>query len=317
MLSSLVISSSSNAVKFSSLFRALGVEVSFLILDHSQSPHFAPFDQHRMFHQGVVHYLNAADNMIASHRNSYQQTERFSQHLKDYFLNDINLKKNISTTLSVVDSTDPIEFFDKSDVIDLKYNQNLKNIQLEIKNKGLVSFDHLFVEQTDSCLDFVKAKSPQLVKPSPKSDLIWVAYNYKMSAHLAAEDFWFLENKNYQSIFDNCVYLQPKDNKLKVWCLIPEHQYLNQQFHIDFQDRIRCKIEAQFGFISLSYLNISEQTSHLMNSQKAIVAQNNRVSGFPCFSFYSNENVFDWFNSYLKVFNKKHKIKNTSKEAYL
>ncbi|AZZ36741.1 hypothetical protein CIK05_08030 [Bdellovibrio sp. qaytius] len=276
-----------------------------------------PFDQHRMFHQGVVHYLNPQDNTILAHQENYQQTEAFCQHLKEYFLSDLNFKKAQAASLTVASSTEPIEFFEKSDVIDLKYNKNLKNIQLEIKNKGLVSFDHMFVEQTDSCLEFVKSKSPNLVKPWSKSDLIWAAYNFKMSASLANEDFWFLENKNYQSIFDNCLYLQPKGKELTAWCLIPEHQFLNQQFHADFQDRIRRKIEAKFGFVSLSYLDVSEQTLHLMNSQKEAVVENNRVSGFPCFSFYSNENVYDWFNNYLKVFNKKHKIKNSLKEASL
>lgn len=293
------------------------MEVSFLILDHSKSTHFAPFDQHRMFNQGVVHYLNPEDNTIPAHKENYQQTERFCQHLREYFLSDLNFKRNLPAALTVIDSTDPIEFFDKNDVIDLKYNHNLKNIQLEIQNKGLVSFDHLFIEQTDSCLEFVKAKSPGLVKPWVKSDLIWAAYIYKMSAKLSNEDFWFLENKNYQSVFDNCFYLQPKEEELTVWCLIPEHQYLNQQFHNDFQDRIRRKIETKFGFVSLSYLSVAEQTLHLMSSQKETVAENNRVSGFPCFSFYSNENVFDWFNQYLKVFNRKHKIKNPPKEALL
>lgn len=276
-----------------------------------------PFDQHRMFHQGVVHYLKPEDNTVLAHKENYQQTEAFCQHLKEYFLSALDFKKNQPAQLTVVDTTDPIEFFDKSDVIDLKYNKNLKNIQLEIQNKGLVSFDHLFIEQTDSCLEFVKAKSPSLVKSWFKSDLIWCAYNYKLSSQLAKEDFWFLENKNYQSVFDNCFYLQPKEKELTVWSLIPEHQYLNQQFHSDFQDRIRRKIEAKFGFVSLSFVNVSEQTLHLMNSQKEAVAENNRVSGFPCFSFYSNENVYGWFNQFVKDFNKKHKIKNSLKEAAL
>lgn len=317
MLSSLVISSSSNAVKYSSLFRSLGVDVSFLILDHSKSPNFTPFEQHRFFNQGIVHYLNPADNTILAHKENYQQTEVFCQQLKEYFLSDLNFKKNQTTNLMVDSSTEPIQFFDKADVVDLKYNKNLNNIQLEIQNKGLVSFDHLFIEQTDSCLEFVKSKSASLVKPALKSDLIWCSYNYKLSAPLANEDFWFLENKNYQSVFDNCFYLQPKNNELAVWALIPEHQYLNQQFHNDFQDRLRHKIEAKFSFLSLSFVNVSEPTLHLMNSRKETVAENIRVSGFPCFSFYSNENVYDWFNQFLKVFNKKHKVKNPLKEASL
>lgn len=317
MLSSLVISSSSNAVKYSSLFRSLGLDVSFLILDHNKNTHYQPFDQHRMFHQGIVHYLNPDDNSVLAHKENYQQTETFCQQLRELFLSDLNFKKNQPANLSVVSSAEPIEFFDKSDVIDLKYNKNLKNIQLEIQNKGLVSFDHLFIEQTDSCLAFVKSKSPGLVMPYFRSDLIWCAYNYKMSSPLANEDFWFLEDKNYRSIFDNCFYLQPKTDELVVWALIPEHQYLNQQFHNDFQHRIRHKIEAKFGFISLSFLTVSEQTLHLMNSQKEAVDENARVSGFPCFSFYSNENVYEWFNQFVKDFNKKHKIKNFSKEAEL
>lgn len=317
MLSSLVISSSSNAVKHSSLFRSLGVDVSFLILDHSKNSNFTPFDQHRMFHQGLVHYLNADDNTILAHKENYQLTEGFIRHLKEYFLSDLNFKKNQTSPMTVTSSAEPIQIFDKAEVIDLKYNKDLKNIQLEIQNKGLISFDHLFVEQTDSCLGFLKIKSPNLVKSWPKSDLIWAAYNYKLSAPLANEDFWFLENRNYQSIFDNCFYLQPKPSELAVWALIPEHQFLNQQFHSDFQERIRRKVEAKFSFITLSYLNVSEQTLHLMNSQKEAINENIRVSGFPCFSFYSNENVYDWFSQFVKVFNKKHKIKNSSKEASL
>lgn len=317
MLSSLVISSSSNAVKYSSLFRSLGVDVSFLILDHSKSQHFVPFEQHRMFHQGIVHYLNPEDNTILAHKESYQQTEVFRLQLKEYFLSDLNFRKNQTANLVVASSSEPIQFFDKLDVIDLKYNKNLKNIQLEIQNKGLVSFDHLFIEQTDSCLEFVKSKSASLVQPALKSDLIWCAYNYKLSSQLAHEAFWFLESKNYKSIFDNCFYLQPKELELTAWSLIPEHQYLNQQFHNDFQARLRHKIEAKFGFVSLSFTGVSEQTLHLMNSQKEEVAENNRVSGFPCFSFYSNENVYDWFNQFVKDFNKKHKIKNSLKEASL
>lgn len=319
MLSSLVISSSSTAVKFSSFFRALakgqGVEVSYLILDHTKNTHFVPFTEHRMYHQGVVHYLNPNDNTLEAHKENYQQTQMFCQRLKDYFLEDLGLKKSTSQNLMAIESSAPIQFFDKEDVVDLKYNKNLKNIQLEIKNKGLVSFDHLFVEQTDSCLEFVKTKSEALVKSRHRSDLIWACYNYKLSSDFSQTDFWFLENSNYQSVFDNCFYLQPRKNELCVWALIPDHQYLNQQFHNDFQERLRKKIEARFGFISLSFLNVSEQTVHLMNSQKMMVDENNRVSGFPCFSFYSDDNVLEWFNQFSKEFNKKHKIKNTDQRV--
>lgn len=276
-----------------------------------------PFEQHRFFHQGIVHYINPEDNTILAHKENYQQTEVFCQRLREYFLSDLNLKKNQTPNLIVDSSTEPIQFFEKTDVVDLKYNKNIKSIQFEIRNKGLVSFDHLFIEQTDSCLEFVKSKSASLVKSALKSDLIWCSYNYKLSAPLANEDFWFLESKNYQSVFDNCFYLQPKGNELAVWALIPEHQYLNQQFHNDYQDRLRHKIEAKFSFVSLSFVNVSELTLHLMNSQIAAVAENARVSGFPCFSFYSNENVYDWFSQFLKVFNKKHKVKIPLKEASL
>lgn len=315
MLSSLVISSSSTAVKFSSLFRALGVEVSFLILDHAKNTHFAPFNDHRMYHQGVVHYLNPDDNTLAAHKENYQQTEVFCQRLKNYFLEDLRSKKSTPHTLTVSESSDPIQFFDKDDVIDLKYNKNLKNIQLEIKNKGLIGFDHLFAEQTDSCLEFIKNKSESLIKNRNRSDLIWASYNFKLSSDFSREDFWFLENSNYQSVFDNCFYLQSRKNELSAWALIPDHQFLNQQFHNDFQERLRKKIEARFGFISLSFLNVSEQTVHLMNSQKLAVDENNRVSGFPCFSFYSDDNVAEWFNQFSKEFNKKHKIKNADQRV--
>ena len=315
MLSSLVISSSSTAVKFSSLFRALGVEVSFLILDHTKNTNFVPFDDHRMYHQGVVHYLNPKDNALAAHKENYQKTEMFCQRLKNYFLEDLRFKKSATPSLVISGSEAPIQFFDKDDVVDLKYNKNLKNIQLEIKNKGLISFDHLFAEQTDSCLEFIKTKSDSLVKERNRSDLIWACYNYKLSSDFSREDFWFLENSNYQSVFDNCFYLQPRKNELSAWALIPDHQYLNQQFHNDFQERLRKKIEARFSFISLSFLSVSELTVHLMNSQKMAVDENNRVSGFPCFSFYSEDNVFEWFSQFSKEFNKKHKIKNADQRV--
>lgn len=316
MLSSLVISSSSNAVKFSSLFRSLGVEVSFLVLDHSKDTVFTPFSEHRMYNHGVVHYLNPKDNTIAAHQESYEQTELFCQRLKNYFLEDLNSKKTRSPYfLNSGSSSAPIELFEKDDVVDLKYVKNLKNVQLEIKNKGLISFDHLFIEQTDSCLEFVKSKSSSLVKPFERSDLIWACYKYKPSADLAREDFWFLENRNYQSIFDNCFYLQPRNNELHAWALIPDHQFFNQQFHHDFQDRLRKKIEAKFGFISLSFLNVAESSIHLMNSQKMQVAENNRISGFPCFSFYSNNDADEWFSLFSKEFNKKHKIKNADQRV--
>ena len=227
----------------------------------------------------------------------------------------MNFKKQANQSLVVASSSVPIEVFDRNEVVDLKYVKNLKNIQLEIKNKGLISFDHLFIEQTDSCLQFVKEKSSSLVKVADRSDLIWACYNYKLSAALSREDFWFLESRNYHSIFDNCFYLQPRRDELNVWALIPHHQYLNQQFHQDFQDRLRKKIEAKFGFITLSFLSVAEQSVHLMNSQRMQVEKSNQVSGFPCFSFYSNENVYQWFSQFSKEFNKKHKVKNIEQRA--
>lgn len=315
MLSSLVISSSSNAVKYSSLFRSLGVEVSYLILDPSKNTAFAAFDQHRMYHNGVVHYFNPEDNSVHAHQQNYRLTEGFIQRLKDYFLEDLNLSKELPPSLVISDSNDPIQFFVKEDVVDLKFNKQAKNIQLEIKNKGLVSFDYLFIEQTDSCLEFVKEKSAPLVKSSDRSDLIWVSYNYKMSADFTREDFWYLEDRNYQSIFDNCFYLQPRDGQLSIWTLIPQHQYLNQQFHHDFQDRLRKKIESRFGFASLSFVSLADYTLHVANSHKLQVNANARVSGFPCFSFYSSQNVYKWFNQFSREFNKKHKVKSADQRV--
>lgn len=315
MLSSLVISSSSNAVKFSSLFRSLGVEVSFLILEPSKNAVFTPLSQHRMYYQGLVHYLNPKDNTVPAHQNNYHQTKKFIQQLESYFLEDLNYKRLAPQNLLNSSSSEPFEIFDRKKVIDLKYVKNLKNIQLEIENKGLISFDHLFVEKTDSCLEFVKEKSSSLVKDSQKSDLIWACYDYRLSGSLAVEDFWFLENQNYLSVFDNCFYLQPRLSELSVWGLIPHHQYLNQQFHQDFQERLRKKIEARFNFVTLSFLKVAEPSLHLMNSQRMQLVQSHHVSGFPCFSFYSEKNVNDWFNQFAKEFNKKHKIKNTEQRA--
>lgn len=319
MLSSLVISSSSNAVKFSSLFRSLGVEVSFIILDQTRETIFLPFRDHRMYFQGVVHYLHPDYNApLISHQENFKKTESFIESLKNYFLEDLNFKRPSNPYFRSTESlSNPIVTFEKEDVIDLKYIKNLKNVQLEIKNKGLISFDHLFVEQTDSCLEFVKSKSETMVKPLEKSDLVWICYKYKLSAELSREDFWFLENDNYQSIFDNCFYLQPRHDELHVWALVPDHQILNQQFHDDFQERLRAKIEAKFGFVSLSFLKVSESNIHLMNSQRWRVSQNNRISGFPCFSFYSQEDVHDWFSHFSREFNKKHKIKITDQRVSL
>lgn len=315
MLNSLVISSSSNAVKYSGLFRALGTEVSYIILDHGKGVSFSPFNEHRMYANGLMHYVNMDKNTLDSHKLNYQKTQTFTQTLQNYFLADIPSKRSSFFTISPNLSTEPVNFYEKEDVLDLKDNKNLRNIQLEIQNKGLVNFDHLFVEETDSCLEFLIKKSTGLIETVDKSDLIWCCYNYRLSAHFSNEDFWYVENANYLSLFDNCFYLQPNSHKLAVWCLIPGHQFLNQQFHQDFQKRVKLKIESQFSFVSLSFIEVMDSSIHLMKSQKLKIKDNSLISGFPSFSFYSNDEVQTWFGQHLKEFNKKHKIKNASNEV--
>ena len=317
--SSLVISSGSNAVKYSSYFRSLGTEISFLILDQSRNLQFDSFNDHRMFSNGEMFYLNLQDNKIAAHEKAFLQTKKFTDHLKKYFFptKDKIKRAKSEAVFSILNFSESVQFFDKNDVIDLKFNKTNKNIQLEIKNKGLIAFDHLFVEETDSALNFLKQKDPKLVKEVHFSDLVWSCYSYTLSKEFTYQDFWFLENIQYQSIFDNCFYIQSHQRKMDVWCLVPEHQFLNQQFHQDFQSRIKNKIENQFSFMSLSFNEVSENNVHLMNSQKLSIVKSPRITGFPSFSFFSQDNAFDWFSAAFKEFNKKHKIKNNLHEGSL
>jgi hypothetical protein len=183
------------------------------------------------------------------------------------------------------------------------------NVHLEIKNKGIIQFDHVFVEKSDHCLKFLQNTNAELiqVKSLAAKDLMWVCYQYKLSKDFTYQDFWFLEDQHYQSIFDNCFYLQPNGIDLRVWSLIPDHQLLNQQYHIDYQKRIKTKIENKFGFISLSFDKIVNETVPLMDSQKLKIKNNKKISEFPCFSFASDEDVAFWFSQFSKQFSRKYK----------
>lgn len=306
---SLVISSDINSIKYNSYFSSLGTEVFYIVLNQERLVKFNPFIEHRFWCEKTMFFVNSQDNLIEAHKSEAQKNNYFIESLRSLFFERPPGKKQIDFSSKVSEIVKPLEYLDKNDLLDIKYDGSLSKMQIEFKNKGLVGFDHVFIEKSDSVLSFLQSKNKDLVKSRLRYDFSWVCYSYKLSGHFTSQDFWLIDSSAYKSVFDNVFYLQERDGVLSVWALIPQHQVMNHGFHDKFKSRIQEKIEKKFNFMTLSFIQVEEDNVHFMPSHKYELNEKKCFSGFPCFALYSESEVRDWFSRYGVIFNKNHKIK--------
>ena len=257
--------------------------------------------------------FSKSQNKIENNNEPKKDYKKDLSHLKNHEnkkdLNKILKAKDIkqkidSDVLQIKSNT--IKVLNPLDVLDLK--ENIKNQQffLEMKNQNLRAYDSIFIEKSFEVYKFLNSINKNMVKlkktkSDQDADLVWVSVVFKTSDLIRLQEFFWVHQSEYHSLFDNLFFIQDLGSlQFKLWFLIPEHQVLNQAFVISILNRIKNKLEKQFYFVTFSYqLDTLEKFSlfscrkYQMNSVKKLKKQ---INEFPVMHFHN----YDEIEMYLK-----------------
>jgi len=302
MLSALVLASSSNTLKYHSYFRSLGMEISYLIINQSQIAVFAPLDEQYLLSGPLMTKIKSEQKVIKWFN---RKIERYI-YPDRFFSRSLLSKTMIKQKFQLQNFIDPVDVIHSKDVLDLKMNAK-KKINLELQNQAVRTFDHLFVESSESSVKFLQTLGFNQFQYEKPDDLVWQCFQFTCSQNLADDDFWCLDSTNYDSLFDNLFFIQPKKEKLFVWAVVPDHQKLNNQFLIEFQNRIKNKIERRLQFLTLSSQGVFEDAVDLGSCINKKLKHLKFVSEFPNFYMFSEKRTFDFFSLLQQKISKVHK----------
>jgi len=305
MVNTLVLASSSHTLKydsyFRSLFRSQGTELTYILVNSRQSIELDSLEEQYLLAGAVMTQFKSQlklNQWFLKKVSNYIYPNRFLQHSLFKSKNKFILQ-NYSY---------PTEVFFAQDVLDLKISSK-KKITLELQKQGVRIFDHLLVESSVSNFKFLQSIGFDLVEQQKADDLVWQCFKYVCTHNLAEHDFWLLDSSHYDSLFDNLLYLQIKTGCLHVWAVVPDHQKLNSQFLVEFQNRLKMKIEKRLQFLTLSSDGIIEDAVDLGSSLNKKVSNHKYVTEFPNLQMCSVEKLQVIFDIIQNKINKHHKIK--------
>lgn len=315
----LIIASNNQAVHYSAYFRSLGFEACYLVLKDQSFERVKPFVHQTVLCQQKMHFWKnitsfndtpSLDKELAVLKNQLLAINDFSGLEKKSFFKIKNffVSKEKKLNFSVKTFDQPIEILQEENVVDLKINKN-KSIVCELKAEALKSFDYCFFENTSAVQNFlVKMKWPLLVKSHPHN-LEWIRFSCSLEGLSLFDDFWFVEDQNYVSLFDNVFFIQKKSSEeVYVWFGVPAHQKNNLEFIEHCKKRAYVMFQQKLPFLKLKFLEKVESNFELFNSQNWTYKHHSMARSFPCFSLYEEKEVFNYFEQIapeIELFHKK------------
>jgi len=305
MVNTLVLASSAHTLKydsyFRSIFRSQGAELTYIVINSHQPAEFESLEDQHLLAGPVMTQFKAKTKI----------NQWFLKKISNYiypnrFLKESWLHKKAKFILQ--NYSYPTEVFYAKDVLDLKIGAK-KKITLELQKQGVRLFDHLFIESSVGNMKFLQSVGFDHVEQQKSDDLVWQCFKYTCSHGLALHDFWLLDSSHYDSLFDNLFFVQVFEGVIHVWAVIPDHQKMNSQFLIEFQNRVKSKIEKRLQFLTLSSEGIVEGAVDLGSSLNKKIKSHKFITEFPNLQMCSVEKLQDVFDIVQGKINKHHKIK--------
>lgn len=247
MLKALVIATNSSTLKHNNYFKALNADISYFILEPHYKFHLSEFDSMKIYSQQMMLSVMPELGEVLAHTEHRQRLNPILYDLKRQLCPDPNIKLK----------TKPL-------VADFQLMNSEVHLLNDLKISDFSNYQHILIENSDAVLghlkkEFVNVFDTQKNESSADCVFQWMAFCYQSETNLPLENsFWFCENQNNRSIYDNCYFIEPAKTDLTIWAQVPVELIQEDSFVRYFSDRILNRLLTELHFLKSSNLLFKE-----------------------------------------------------------
>lgn len=270
MLKALVIATNSSTLKHNNYFKALNVDISYFVLEPHYKFHLSEYEAMKIYSEQMMLSVLPEKPVLLDHSEQRLQFKEVQAHIQQrQKLSPIllDLKNQLCPDPKAHIKTKP-----------LTANYQLMNTEVQLVNDLKVSdfsnYQHILIENSDTVLGHLKKEFSSVFKvqhndSSEDSIFQWMAFCYQSETSLSLENsFWFCENQNNRSIYDNCYFIEPEKKDLTIWAQVPIEFAQDDSFIRYFSDRILMRLRTEFHFLKNNNIQFKELgTDHVAFAQ--------------------------------------------------
>ena len=247
MLKALVIATNSSTLKHNNYFKALNIDISYFILEPHYKFHLSEYESMKIYSQQMMVSVLPQLGEVAAHASHRQ---RLSQILFD-------LKKQLCPDPNVKLKSKPL-------IADFQHMNTEVHLVNDLKVSDFSNYQHILIENSDAVLGYLKkefSNTFDIQKNESSADSVfqWMAFCFQAETNLPFEDsFWFCENQNNRSTYDNCYFIEPAKKDLMIWAQVPIELVQDDSFVRYFSDRILSRLQTELHFLKSYNLRFKE-----------------------------------------------------------
>lgn len=309
----LIIASTDYMTRFKNDFEMSGLQFDYLVTYGLATYDFGKFkDQYVSVDHEMLPLSDENQQMTRSQVQKKKELEQQINQLGHILFQNFKFSrcKNLPKK-TMNNETMSSQVFQIDQINDLKINEKDKKIFLEVKQAGVLSYDHVFFEE--SFLNFSsfndKFKNQNLVKSKTSQVFQFVGMKFKINENLGSFKYWLMTDSEYNSIYDNFYFISTSENMIDVWCWIPAQQLKNPTTSKYFTARVQRHIENKMGFLNFQLVSENFILQPLNTYMPVDLQYESLVSLMPHFHFYSPLQVTETIFALTDLAIKKLKIK--------
>ncbi len=247
MLKALVIATNSSTLKHNNYFKALNVDISYFILEPHYKFHLSEFDIMKIYSQQMMLSVLPELGEVAAHAGCRQRLGPILFDLKKQLCPNPNIKLKT-----------------KSLTADFQLVNTEVHLLSDLKVSDFLNYQHILIENSDAVLSFLKkefAETFDIQKTESAEDSVfqWMAFCYQSEINIPFErSFWFCENQDNRSIYDNLYYVESVKKDLTIWVQVPIELSQDDSFVHYFSDRVLNRLHSEFHFLKSYNLRFEE-----------------------------------------------------------
>ncbi len=210
--------------------------------------------------------------------------------------------------------------FGFSDIESIFFDRKKKNYQLQTRSNGMIEYDYLIIQGHQLVTDQLQTVKQNVIGQQQLQSYLMLNLEFPASyklhdAHLR-QDFIFIDNTNFNTVFDNWYVCSYSANKLTVSLIIPTVQHHSEELQEFVAARSRQVLND-----SLSSFEIGPVTKKWIScidgyvTQKMTVSFPKHSSVFPSFDYWTQNKVNNYIKNIFVVKNKKNPVLFNEKEV--
>lgn len=209
--------------------------------------------------------------------------------------------------------------FSFAEIESLFFSKKKNRYEIQTRNHGQQEYDYLIVQGHQLVTDQLQAIKQNIVStPQIQSYLVLnleFTVKYRLHDQHHRHDFIFIDNTNYNTIFDNWYICSYSGNRLLVSLIIPSANYKSEELTEFIAERTRGVLSNslkafEFGAILNRWVSCSDG----FETQKLKLNFPKYSAVFPSFDYWTQNKINNYIKNIFVVKNKKNRALFSEKE---